>query len=151
MHIVIFLLFKMLTRFYVIDWLVFSANFSHISAISWCNFYVIILFELQFSLYQRQFEVWKDQWKIHLFVMWSKWSLMQNGWEMVCRTEQHPSLLSLLHTGCLVDKQQITIVLSFGFIWSGLKSMIYYTWDMHANHYTTDAVCDLIFSLKLLN
>ena len=55
------------------------------------------------------------------------------------------SLLFLLNAVCLVEKQQIPILIVFGLTQSGLKPNIYCTQGKHANHYATDAI---IFQLQ---
>ena len=58
------------------------------------------------------------------------------------RTNQY--LLSLLNVECLAEKQQLPILIVFDLSRLGLQSKTYHTRGQHANHYTTDAVCDSI-------
>jgi hypothetical protein len=53
--------------------------------------------------------------------------------------QANQSLLFLLNAACLVEKQQIPILV-FGLTRSGLKPTIYHTQCEHANQYTTDAI-----------
>ena len=59
--------------------------------------------------------------------------------DMLSWFRANQSLLFLLNAACLVEKQQIPILV-FGLTRSGLKPTIYCTQGEHANQYTTDAV-----------
>ena len=55
----------------------------------------------------------------------------------------HSNVLSWLRASlseCVAEKQQIPILIFFGFTWSGLEPTFYHTPDEIANHYTTDVV-----------
>ena len=60
---------------------------------------------------------------------------MSPHWDIFSWFRANQSLLSLLNAACLVEKQQIPIIV-FSLIWSKIKPMINHT----HNHYITDAV-----------
>jgi hypothetical protein len=59
--------------------------------------------------------------------------------DKLSRFRANPSLFLLLNAVCLVEKQQIPILV-FGLTLSGLEPTIYRIRGEHVNHYTTDAV-----------
>jgi hypothetical protein len=64
---------------------------------------------------------------------------MSLHWDTLFWFQANQSLLFLLSTVCLAEKQQIPILV-FGLTQPGLEPTIYSTRGKHANHYTTDAV-----------
>jgi hypothetical protein len=58
------------------------------------------------------------------------------------------SLLFLVNTACLAEKQEIPILIVFGLTRTGLNPTIYRTRGEHANHYATDAVYIIIEHVK---